>query len=57
MSCAASFVATFTRMTSMEAACESGRHAVVDVPVDTEVPVDVDTWEDYESLLAQGIER
>jgi molybdenum cofactor cytidylyltransferase len=36
---------------------ESGRHAVVDVPVDTEVPADVDTWEDYESLLAQGIER
>ncbi|WP_406053885.1 NTP transferase domain-containing protein [Kribbella sp. NBC_00889] len=36
---------------------ESGRHAVVDVPVDTEVPADVDTWDDYESLLAQGIER
>ncbi|TCC63332.1 nucleotidyltransferase family protein [Kribbella pittospori] len=36
---------------------ESGRHAVVEVPVDTEVPADVDTWDDYESLLAQGIER
>jgi len=36
---------------------ESGRHAVVEVSVDAEVPADVDTWDDYESLLAQEIER
>lgn len=30
---------------------ESGRHAVSEVPVDADVPVDVDTWADYESLL------
>ena len=36
---------------------ESGRHAVVEVPVDADVPADVDTWADYETLLAQGIER
>ena len=30
---------------------ESGRHAVFEVPVDAEVPADVDTWADYESLL------
>jgi molybdenum cofactor cytidylyltransferase len=30
---------------------ESGRHAVCEVPVDADVPADVDTWADYESLL------
>ncbi len=28
------------------------RHAVVDVPIDAAVPRDVDTWEDYEEVLA-----
>jgi molybdenum cofactor cytidylyltransferase len=36
---------------------ESGRHAVVEVAVDTAVPADVDTWADYERLLAQGTGR
>lgn len=36
---------------------ESGRHAVVEVAVDATVPADVDTWADYEHLLAQGTER
>ena len=36
---------------------ESGCHAVVEFPVDADVPADVDTWADYESLLAQGIGR
>lgn len=31
---------------------ESGRHQVVEVSVDADVPLDVDTWEDYEALLA-----
>lgn len=33
---------------------ESGRHEVAEVRVDAQVPADVDTWADYESLLAQG---
>jgi molybdenum cofactor cytidylyltransferase len=32
---------------------ESGRHDVTDVTIDGPVPLDVDTWEDYEALLAQ----
>ncbi|MFN3215117.1 MAG: NTP transferase domain-containing protein [Acidimicrobiales bacterium] len=32
---------------------ESGRHPVVEVPIAGDVPLDVDTWEDYERLLAQ----
>jgi molybdenum cofactor cytidylyltransferase len=32
---------------------ESGRYAVTDVDIDSPVPLDVDTWEDYQSLLAQ----
>jgi molybdenum cofactor cytidylyltransferase len=32
---------------------ESGRYAVTDVAVDAAVPLDVDTWDDYEALLAQ----
>jgi molybdenum cofactor cytidylyltransferase len=30
---------------------ESGRHAVHEVPIEGSVPLDVDTWEDYEALL------
>lgn len=33
---------------------ESGRWPVTEVPVDTDVPLDVDTWDDYERLLAQA---
>lgn len=36
---------------------ESGRYEVAEVPVDAEVPSDVDTWADYQSLLAQAGER
>lgn len=32
---------------------ESGRHPVLEVPIAGDVPLDVDTWEDYERLLAQ----
>jgi molybdenum cofactor cytidylyltransferase len=32
---------------------ESGRYDVVDVTIDGPVPLDVDTWDDYEALLAQ----
>jgi molybdenum cofactor cytidylyltransferase len=32
---------------------ESGRYDVTDVDIDGPVPLDVDTWEDYQSLLAQ----
>jgi molybdenum cofactor cytidylyltransferase len=32
---------------------ESGRHTVVDVDIAGPVPVDVDTWDDYERLLEQ----
>jgi molybdenum cofactor cytidylyltransferase len=32
---------------------ESGRYDVTDVEVDGPVPLDVDTWDDYEALLAQ----
>jgi molybdenum cofactor cytidylyltransferase len=35
---------------------ESGRYEVAEVAVDADVPADVDTWADYESLLAQGVE-
>jgi len=31
---------------------ESGRHPVVEVPVAGDVPRDVDTWDDYQALLA-----
>ncbi|MCU1495526.1 MAG: hypothetical protein JWO62_3290 [Acidimicrobiaceae bacterium] len=31
---------------------ESGRYAVTEVPVAGTVPLDVDTWQDYEALLA-----
>lgn len=30
---------------------ESGRHQVLEVAVDADVPLDVDTWDDYEALL------
>ena len=30
----------------------SGRYDIREVPVDGVVPVDVDTWQDYEALLA-----
>ena len=33
---------------------ESGQYAVEEVPVDAEVPADVDTWADYQSLLETG---
>ena len=33
---------------------ESGRFNAAHVAVDADVPLDVDTWEDYERLLAQG---
>jgi molybdenum cofactor cytidylyltransferase len=32
---------------------ESGRYTVTDVDIDGPVPLDVDTWEDYQSLLTQ----
>ncbi len=32
---------------------ESGRYDVADVEIDGSVPLDVDTWEDYQALLAQ----
>lgn len=32
---------------------ESGRFDTARVPVDATIPLDVDTWEDYEALLAQ----
>jgi molybdenum cofactor cytidylyltransferase len=32
---------------------ESGRYDVADVEIDGPVPLDVDTWDDYEALLAQ----
>ena len=31
---------------------ESGRYPVTHVPIDASIPLDVDTWDDYESLLA-----
>ena len=31
---------------------ESGRWSVVEVAVDTPIPLDVDTWQDYQQLLA-----
>jgi len=35
---------------------ESGTHPVLEVPIAGDVPLDVDTWEDYERLLAsEGI--
>jgi len=34
---------------------ESGRYAVADVAINGPVPLDVDTWDDYEALLAQPI--
>ncbi len=33
---------------------ESGRYSVTQVDVDGAVPLDVDTWDDYERLLAEG---
>lgn len=30
---------------------ESGSHPVLEVPIDASVPLDVDTWDDYERLL------
>jgi molybdenum cofactor cytidylyltransferase len=32
---------------------ESGRYDVVDVAIDGPVPLDVDTWDDYEALLTE----
>lgn len=32
---------------------ESGRYDIVEVPQDGPVPLDVDTWDDYDALLAQ----
>jgi molybdenum cofactor cytidylyltransferase len=34
---------------------ESGRHDVADVPIEGPVPLDVDTWEDYQALLAEDV--
>jgi molybdenum cofactor cytidylyltransferase len=34
---------------------ESGRYDVTDVTIDAPVPLDVDTWEDYQDLLAQDV--
>ena len=31
---------------------ESGAHPVTHVPIDAPIPLDVDTWDDYEALLA-----
>ena len=31
---------------------ESGQHETVRVQVDADIPLDVDTWEDYQQLLA-----
>ena len=31
---------------------DSGRFDVLEVPVDGPVPLDVDTWDDYERLIA-----
>jgi molybdenum cofactor cytidylyltransferase len=36
---------------------ESGRHPVREVEIDGPVPLDVDTWDDYERLLAAESER
>ncbi|MFV1989677.1 MAG: NTP transferase domain-containing protein [Acidimicrobiales bacterium] len=36
---------------------ESGAYPVRETKVDAEVPLDVDTWEDYEALLAQDEQR
>jgi molybdenum cofactor cytidylyltransferase len=33
---------------------ESGRYDVAEVEIDGPVPLDVDTWDDYEALLAQA---
>lgn len=33
---------------------ESGSYDVTEVPIDGPVPLDVDTWDDYERLLAQS---
>jgi molybdenum cofactor cytidylyltransferase len=33
-------------------ALESGRYSVTEVAIETVVPIDVDTWADYEALLA-----
>jgi molybdenum cofactor cytidylyltransferase len=35
----------------------SGRHDLQEVPVEGAVPVDVDTWQDYEALLADDESR
>jgi molybdenum cofactor cytidylyltransferase len=32
---------------------ESGRHPVAEVAIDGPVPIDVDTWDDYEALLTR----
>lgn len=34
---------------------ESGRYPVIHVPIDAPIPLDVDTWDDYEALLAQDL--
>ncbi len=31
---------------------ESGLYPVTEVPIDATIPLDVDTWDDYENLLA-----
>jgi molybdenum cofactor cytidylyltransferase len=33
---------------------ESGRYPVAEVPIEGRVPLDVDTWEDYEALVLAG---
>jgi len=33
---------------------ESGRYSVTEVAIETSVPIDVDTWADYEALLASS---
>ena len=35
----------------------SGRYEIREVPVEGAVPVDVDTWQDYEALLADDASK
>ncbi len=50
---------TFTDLRSLQGdkavwkLLESGKHEVTEVPIAGNVPLDVDTWDDYERLLAE----
>jgi molybdenum cofactor cytidylyltransferase len=33
----------------------SGRYGVTELDVDADIPIDVDTWDDYQTLLAQHL--